>query len=101
MRMGNSFLLGIEQCCLILEAHYTRRMSHSAVSQDMTIGGIAAKVGQGLRIGRDEARWLWENASDVELCALASSVRNRFHAPGRCTYMVMRIVNYTNVCVAQ
>jgi cyclic dehypoxanthinyl futalosine synthase len=28
-------------------------------------------------------------------------VRARYHEPGRATYMVMRIVNYTNVCVAQ
>jgi len=28
-------------------------------------------------------------------------VRDRFHKRDTCTYMVMRIVNYTNVCVAQ
>jgi len=28
-------------------------------------------------------------------------VRARYHDPGRATYMVMRIINYTNVCVAQ
>jgi cyclic dehypoxanthinyl futalosine synthase len=76
-------------------------MGNSTASLDMSVAGIAAKVNQGLRIGRDEARWLWENASDVELCSMASSVRNRFHAPGSCMYMVMRIINYTNVCVAQ
>jgi len=76
-------------------------MGHSAASLDMTVAGIAAKIAQRLRIGRDEARWLWENASDAELCSMAASVRDRFHAPGSCTYMVMRIINYTNVCVAQ
>jgi cyclic dehypoxanthinyl futalosine synthase len=76
-------------------------MSHSAVSLAPTIAGIAAKLAQGSRIGRDEARWLWMNASDAELCRLAGSVRDRFHDSGSCTYMVMRIINYTNVCVAQ
>jgi cyclic dehypoxanthinyl futalosine synthase len=76
-------------------------MSNSAASLDTTVTGIAAKIAQGLRIGQDEARWLWENASDAELRALATKVRSRFHAPGTCTYMVMRIINYTNVCVAQ
>ena len=80
---------------------YTRGMSHSAASFDTTVAGIAAKIDQGSRIGRDEARWLWENASDAELRSLADVVRGRFHAPGSCTYMVMRIINYTNVCVAQ
>jgi cyclic dehypoxanthinyl futalosine synthase len=76
-------------------------MTQSAVSPAPTIDGITAKLAEGSRIDRDEARWLWMNASDLELQRLAGSVRERFHAPGSCTYMVMRIINYTNVCVAQ
>jgi cyclic dehypoxanthinyl futalosine synthase len=53
------------------------------------------------RISVDEARALWNEASDDELRRLAGEVRARYHDPGRATYMVMRIVNYTNVCVAQ
>jgi cyclic dehypoxanthinyl futalosine synthase len=76
-------------------------MSQIAASVETTFSEIAAKVAQGARIGRDEARWLWVNASDEELQSLAGRVRGRFHALGSCTYMVMRIINYTNVCVAQ
>jgi cyclic dehypoxanthinyl futalosine synthase len=53
------------------------------------------------RISSEDARWLWLNASDEEMRRLASQTRARFHEPGSCTYMVMRIINYTNVCVAQ
>jgi cyclic dehypoxanthinyl futalosine synthase len=53
------------------------------------------------RIGVDEARALWVEASDEELKRLAQGVRARWHEPDRATYMVMRIINYTNVCVAQ
>jgi cyclic dehypoxanthinyl futalosine synthase len=53
------------------------------------------------RISVDEARELWKEASDDELQRLAGEVRGRYHDPNRATYMVMRIVNYTNVCVAQ
>jgi len=53
------------------------------------------------RISVDEARTLWLEASDDELKRLAQEVRGRYHEPSRATYMVMRIVNYTNVCVAQ
>jgi cyclic dehypoxanthinyl futalosine synthase len=53
------------------------------------------------RISVDEARALWNEASDDELKRLAGEVRARYHDPNRATYMVMRIVNYTNVCVAQ
>ena len=53
------------------------------------------------RISVDEARTLWLEASDEELKRLAQEVRGRYHEPSRATYMVMRIVNYTNVCVAQ
>ena len=53
------------------------------------------------RITVDEARTLWHEASDEELKRLAQEVRGRYHEPNRATYMVMRIINYTNVCVAQ
>ena len=53
------------------------------------------------RISVDEARTLWLEASDDELKSLAQGVRDRFHERGHATYMVMRIINYTNVCVAQ
>jgi cyclic dehypoxanthinyl futalosine synthase len=49
----------------------------------------------------DEARLLWQRGSDTELIARAAAVRARFHAPDAATYIVMRIINYTNVCVAQ
>jgi cyclic dehypoxanthinyl futalosine synthase len=53
------------------------------------------------RIGVDQARELWLRASDEELKRLAADARARWHEPDRATYMVMRIINYTNVCVAQ
>ena len=53
------------------------------------------------RITPEEAAVLWRDASDADLRSLASQVRARFHAPDACTYMLMRIINYTNVCVAQ
>ncbi len=53
------------------------------------------------RITVDEARSLWLEASDDELQRLAAEARACYHEPGRATYMVMRIINYTNVCVAQ
>ena len=53
------------------------------------------------RISRDDAAWLWQNAQDDDLIRLANIVRERFHAPGSATYLLMRIINYTNVCVAK
>jgi cyclic dehypoxanthinyl futalosine synthase len=75
-------------------------MSRLAIPE-ISVAAIAAKVELGHRIDVAEARWLWLNASDEDLRALAGRVRDRFHAGGACTYMVMRIINYTNVCVAQ
>lgn len=62
---------------------------------------IAATVERGGRITADDAAVLWHHAGDDELKRLAQLVRARYHQPGRATYMVMRIINYTNVCVAQ
>jgi cyclic dehypoxanthinyl futalosine synthase len=62
---------------------------------------IGEKITAGERISTDEARWLWSNAGDAEIRKLATQTRGRFHNAHTCTYMVMRIINYTNVCVAQ
>jgi cyclic dehypoxanthinyl futalosine synthase len=53
------------------------------------------------RVSVEEARELWLRGDDEELRRRASEVRARWHDPRRATYMVMRIINYTNVCVAQ
>ncbi len=53
------------------------------------------------RVDVQEARRLWLEAADQELLERAQAVRGRWHRPDHATYMVMRIVNYTNVCVAQ
>jgi cyclic dehypoxanthinyl futalosine synthase len=62
---------------------------------------IRQKVATRTRISVADADYLWRHASDADLRDLATQVRARFHEPTACTYMVMRIVNYTNVCVAQ
>ncbi len=66
-----------------------------------TIADIRRKIQARERISSDEALWLWREASDGDMRGLASQVRARFHSPTACTYMLMRIINYTNVCVAQ
>ncbi|MEX2571464.1 MAG: radical SAM protein [Gemmatimonadota bacterium] len=62
---------------------------------------IGQRVAAGGRISAADARLLWEDASDEDLQRLAKLVRARHHEPDRATYLVMRIINYTNVCVAQ
>jgi cyclic dehypoxanthinyl futalosine synthase len=53
------------------------------------------------RLSVDEARELWLRGDDDELRRLASEARAVWHRPDHATYMIMRIINYTNVCVAQ
>ena len=67
----------------------------------MRLTTITELLESGGRIDTDDAAWLWRHASDDDLKRLAGIVRARYHEPGSATYMVMRIVNYTNVCVAQ
>lgn len=65
------------------------------------IDAITQKVANKERITRQEATWLWHNADDETLAELASRVRARYHKPDRATYLLMRIINYTNICVAK
>jgi cyclic dehypoxanthinyl futalosine synthase len=65
------------------------------------INEITSLVQANQRITRDDAEWLWLNATDDQLQDMAMTVRNRFHPQNQATYMLMRIINYTNVCVAK
>lgn len=62
---------------------------------------IRSAVATGARISTAQAAWLFEHAPDAELIELAQQVRGRFHAPEHCSYLVMAIINTTNVCVAK
>lgn len=62
---------------------------------------IESCVRGGQRVSRTDALFLWENAGSEQLQVLANLVRDRFHTPGLATYLLMRIINYTNVCVAK
>jgi cyclic dehypoxanthinyl futalosine synthase len=62
---------------------------------------IEARVLARERLDTSHARWLFQHAEMPDLARLASHVRARFHAPDEATYLVMAIINYTNVCVAK
>lgn len=62
---------------------------------------IRTKVFGGGRITTDDARYLYSSCDDATLAELATSVRNRFHQPDDASYIIMAIVNYTNICVAK
>lgn len=66
-----------------------------------SLATIEDKIQNKQRVNRDELAWLWHNAADDDLKRLASAVRARYHAPDAATYLLMRIINYTNVCVAK
>ncbi len=71
------------------------------ITSPAALTDIRRKIDNRERISPEEALWLWREASDADMRSLATQVRARFHEPATCTYMLMRIINYTNVCVAQ
>ncbi len=62
---------------------------------------VRGKVLEGRRISVAEAAWLHTHGDDALLQELATMVRARFHEPKRATWLIMAIVNTTNVCVAK
>ncbi|MQA90764.1 MAG: radical SAM protein [Gemmatimonas sp.] len=67
----------------------------------LAVREIEARIKARERISSVDAAELWKAATDEELRRLAGIVRKRYHDETRATYLVMRIINYTNVCVAQ
>ncbi|MBY0359271.1 MAG: radical SAM protein [Candidatus Obscuribacterales bacterium] len=67
----------------------------------ISVNSLQERLAARARISREELKWLWHNASNEELQGLANLVRERFHQPQIATYLLMRIINYTNICVAK
>lgn len=70
----------------------------STVMPDITIDTIADKVYANQRISADDAKFLFNHPSLVDLSALADHRRKSVSDPKVVTYIVGRILNYTNVC---
>lgn len=66
-----------------------------------SIQRVHEQLKNGERVSSEVIKSLSLNASDDELQTLAQVVRDRFHKPNTATYMLMRIINYTNICVAK
>jgi len=73
----------------------------SEVPVNRSLKLLEEKLRAGQRLQRVDVERLWSSASDEELKLLSGIVRARFHDPAVATYLLMRIVNYTNICVAK
>lgn len=62
---------------------------------------ITEKIKSSQRIDRTDAAFLFQQGSDQELIKLATRQKAKFHPADSATYLIMAIVNYTNVCVAK
>lgn len=64
----------------------------------ITVERIADKVYEGEPLTFEEGVWLLQYPRLPEIAALANAVRERIHPERIVTYVVGRIINYTNVC---
>ncbi|MBS1719249.1 MAG: dehypoxanthine futalosine cyclase [Armatimonadetes bacterium] len=70
----------------------------AATVSSPSIESISEKVFAKGRISSEDALWLYQNASLLELAVLANERRQQ-KVPGRVvSYVIGRILNYTNVC---
>jgi cyclic dehypoxanthinyl futalosine synthase len=65
------------------------------------IDAIEKKIDSFVPVSIEDIGFLYNNADLQTLSRLATMVRARFHPADEATYLIMAIVNYTNVCVAK
>jgi len=70
----------------------------ATVSPDITIDTIAAKVYANERITPEDATFLFHHENLIELATLANYRREQLSDPSVVSYVIGRILNYTNVC---
>ncbi len=64
----------------------------------MNIEEIRIRINAAERLTREEALWLLQNASLLDLAELAETVRYRLNPQRRVTFVIDSNPNYTNVC---
>lgn len=69
-----------------------------ALLETISIDSISEKVYANERINAEEALFLFHHSNPLELAALANFRRQQRTDPNVVTYIVGRILNYTNVC---
>ncbi len=72
----------------------------SPLPKDTMESKIRARIDAQQSVSREEAEWLFLHGSDSLLQTLACQTRDRYHPRGQVTYLIMSIINFTNVCVA-
>ncbi len=70
----------------------------ATISPDVSIDTIAEKVYANERITAEDALFLFNHPNLNDLAALANYRREQMSDPATVTYIVGRILNYTNVC---
>jgi len=70
----------------------------STLTPDITIETIADKVYSGERITPEDAMFLYHHPNLIDLATLANYRREQATDPNTVTYIIGRILNYTNVC---
>jgi len=70
----------------------------STLTPDITIETIADKVYSGERITPEDAMFLYHHPNVIDLATLANYRREQATDPSTVTYIIGRILNYTNVC---
>jgi cyclic dehypoxanthinyl futalosine synthase len=73
-------------------------VSTSAAADSPSLSSIEAKVLDGRRISADEAGFLFSHPNLTDLATLANLRRVKSSDPTVVTYVIGRILNYTNVC---
>lgn len=70
----------------------------STLTPEITIDTIAEKVYSGQRITPEDAMFLYHHPNLIDLATLANYRREQATDPNTVTYIIGRILNYTNVC---
>jgi len=67
---------------------------------DRLIGDIAARLGDGGRLGDDDFLLLAQQAGLYDLAFVADAMRRRLHPERMVTYVIDRNINYTDICIS-
>lgn len=66
----------------------------------MAFDEITDSINSRRPVSRQQLEWLHDLASDEQLSQLSTLARGQYHMASKASYVIMGIINYTNICVA-
>ena len=80
--------------------HLSNNRGQMMLSYQQKISQLSKIIEEKNNLTLEDARWLYQHGLDSDLQTLAQIAKMQHHPKDEATYLIMGIINFTNICTA-